>query len=439
MKELKKGEQPCIVCGTEYSPQWHKGKYCNKCYNELLKENTTKTPCVNGCGRTKSKQWHLKVKKTPEKGYLCQKCFNSIDAKSIKKRDKPCAGGCGRTESIKWYNKPGSDTEKICRVCFDELLKYNKTHSLCETGDCDTVLSKKWYKGSKKGKYICYDCYQKTPRYKPGGCVGEGCKETHSIRWKKTEKGWLCQKCASKLLLKKDIPCASPECNNTESKKWFNTENGQICSSCHDKLLKPHPEGGKCALDCNRTESKRWYNHPSGKICDSCYSSLFKYSGVPCSTPKCGRTKSKKWATHPETGARICSKCIEEYRYKNDPQFKLRKVLRARLNAYIKTTKDTKKELAISAISDLGCDVNKLRSHLESLFQEGMEWGNHSTGYDKNGNKRTDFDRFWHIDHIKPLSSFDLTDAEQAKEACHYTNLQPLWADENMAKSDKLN
>jgi hypothetical protein len=44
----------------------------------------------------------------------------------------------------------------------------------------------------------------------------------------------------------------------------------------------------------------------------------------------------------------------------------------------------------------------------------------------------------WHIDHIKPLSSFDLTNKEQFKKACHYTNLQPMWYDENIKKEDKI-
>jgi hypothetical protein len=44
----------------------------------------------------------------------------------------------------------------------------------------------------------------------------------------------------------------------------------------------------------------------------------------------------------------------------------------------------------------------------------------------------------WHIDHIKPLSSFNLTDYEQLKMACHYTNLQPMWAKDNLIKSNKV-
>ena len=75
-----------------------------------------------------------------------------------------------------------------------------------------------------------------------------------------------------------------------------------------------------------------------------------------------------------------------------------------------------------SAVRDLGCSISGLKLHLESKFQPDMTWDNYGE---------------WHIDHIKPLSKFDLTDRDQLLEACHYTNLQPLWAEENLKKGNR--
>jgi len=76
-----------------------------------------------------------------------------------------------------------------------------------------------------------------------------------------------------------------------------------------------------------------------------------------------------------------------------------------------------------SAVRDLGCSIDELKQHLESKFLPGMTWNNYG--------------RFgWHIDHIRPLSQFDLTNPEQLKIACHYTNLQPLWWRDNLSKGD---
>ncbi len=76
-----------------------------------------------------------------------------------------------------------------------------------------------------------------------------------------------------------------------------------------------------------------------------------------------------------------------------------------------------------SAVRDLGCSVDKLKKHLESRFRFGMTWENYG---------------MWHIDHIRPLASFDLTDRVQFLQACHYTNLQPLWAPENLGKGARV-
>jgi len=107
-------------------------------------------------------------------------------------------------------------------------------------------------------------------------------------------------------------------------------------------------------------------------------------------------------------------------RKKTDVQFKLRSNLRARLHRAI-----NRNSKAGSAVKDLGCSIKEFKQYLESKFQTNMNWDNWSF-------------EGWHIDHIKPLASFDLTDREQLLIACHYTNLQPLWAKDNMAKGDKI-
>jgi hypothetical protein len=103
-----------------------------------------------------------------------------------------------------------------------------------------------------------------------------------------------------------------------------------------------------------------------------------------------------------------------------DVCYKLIKTLRSRLNVAIKTNIKTG-----SSVRDLGCTVEQLKQYLESLFKPGMTWENWGI-------------KGWHIDHIKPLSSFNLQDAEEFAKACHYTNLQPMWALENLQKGSKL-
>lgn len=97
---------------------------------------------------------------------------------------------------------------------------------------------------------------------------------------------------------------------------------------------------------------------------------------------------------------------------------KLANGLRNRLRKALKSSQKTG-----SAVRDLGCSIPELKAYLEVRFQPGMNWGNYGK---------------WHIDHIKPLSSFDLTNREELLKACHYTNLQPLWAKDNLEKSAKI-
>ena len=107
-------------------------------------------------------------------------------------------------------------------------------------------------------------------------------------------------------------------------------------------------------------------------------------------------------------------------RMREDISRKLKVDLRCRLNRALKGNYK-----AGSAVRDLGCSVEEFKAHLESQFLPGMSWNNHTIGG-------------WHIDHIEPLSKFNLSDIEELKQACHYSNLQPLWAKDNLKKGDKV-
>jgi hypothetical protein len=71
----------------------------------------------------------------------------------------------------------------------------------------------------------------------------------------------------------------------------------------------------------------------------------------------------------------------------------------------------------------VGCTPQELKEHLEKQFKEGMTWDNHGM-------------YGWHIDHIIPLSS--ATTEEELYKLCHFTNLQPLWAEENLSKGNRI-
>lgn len=104
-------------------------------------------------------------------------------------------------------------------------------------------------------------------------------------------------------------------------------------------------------------------------------------------------------------------------RENNDTMFKIQRRLRSRLYSALKNNYKSG-----SAVKDLGCTVEQFKKHLESQFKDGMSWDNYGR---------------WHIDHIKPLSSFNLKNKEELLKACHYSNLQPLWAKDNISKGNR--
>lgn len=154
---------------------------------------------------------------------------------------------------------------------------------------------------------------------------------------------------------------------------------------------------------------------------------------------KCSKCLKKQDLSEYYKGYAHCKKCVSKLRiirgykteqnnfrarerYKIDFEYKLKRVLRSRLNAAIKAFKTTK---YTSHIKELGCSIEFFMNYIETKFKPGMTWNNWGI-------------KGWHIDHIFPLSKVNLQDPDQVKKYCHYSNLQPLWYYENIKKSNKV-
>jgi hypothetical protein len=112
-------------------------------------------------------------------------------------------------------------------------------------------------------------------------------------------------------------------------------------------------------------------------------------------------------------------KKYEQSQLKHNPLFRLRKNVRRRLHLALNGKFKTKTTLNL-----IGCSWEDLKLYLESKFQIGMSWDNY--GY-----------YGWHIDHIIPVSNFNIENLEELKKCMHYTNLQPLWMLDNLKKGNR--
>jgi hypothetical protein len=106
------------------------------------------------------------------------------------------------------------------------------------------------------------------------------------------------------------------------------------------------------------------------------------------------------------------------HRTKEDPMFALKNRLRSRVNVCLRKNGWSKNSKTIKM---LGAEWETVKAYLESLFLNDMSWDNRGD---------------WHIDHIIPLASAQ--NEEELQKLCHYTNLQPLWAIDNLKKADSM-
>lgn len=130
--------------------------------------------------------------------------------------------------------------------------------------------------------------------------------------------------------------------------------------------------------------------------------------------------RSREYHSQPANKARRVANL--RCRLARDPEFKLITSLRRSFAGAVRNNAK-----ASSIIDLIGCSISELKRHIEAQFAEGMTWENWGRGQGK-----------WQIDHNIPVSYFDHSDENQQRACWHFTNMQPLWAIDNIRKRNKL-
>ena len=128
--------------------------------------------------------------------------------------------------------------------------------------------------------------------------------------------------------------------------------------------------------------------------------------------------KRKLYLEKTKEERKIKRNIYEKSKRESDPIYKLKQYVRNRISFYLRKTKTSKKSETFKII---GCSPLELKIYLEKKFIDDMSWENQGK---------------WHIDHIIPLSSAKTED--ELYKLCHFTNLQPIWATDNIKKGSKI-
>ena len=278
----------------------------------------------------------------------------------------------------------------------------------CRGEDCKKELPLDSFSGRRAVCKVCYNKKQKRKRDsdkrdRPKVC--KGCGELlPGIKFGKGETR--CKVCLN-----------AKRKQNRDSEKQ---DKDKVCTGTCGELLpgiKFYKGDSQCKV-CKAERMKQWREKDKRdrpKVCkgkDSCGKLLpGKEFGKGKSFCKECDKKMRRTPEYHETANAYCKK-----RRKEDPQFAMRCRLRNRVHDWLKGHKSA------PTAELVGCTEKECNEWLESQFLPGMTWENR---------------HLWHIDHMKPLESFDALDPEEQRKACHYTNLQPLWGPENMRKSNK--
>lgn len=216
-------------------------------------------------------------------------------------------------------------------------------------------------------------------------------------------------------------------------RKWLQTRARQTAQACDDPILMVNKEK-KAASDRryrqanrqkiaatsrrwnqanpekNAERKRRWYQANKEKC------AVKSRRWYQANKEKCAEV-NRRWRQSNKEKRAVADRRRHKIRYATDPNFRLLRSYRKRIWAALQGKSKFQKTVEV-----IGCTISQLRLWLVQQFLPGMSWDNYGD---------------WHVDHIRPCSSFDLSDPAQQKECFHYTNLQPLWATDNLRKGSK--
>ena len=259
----------------------------------------------------------------------------------------------------------------------------------------------------------------------------------------------ICSQCKKEFIYtdvtKKRIFC-SKNCYQKNYKQKYKKKPLQFknCETCNKEFSTRISFRKYCSIKCRSRSTvaqNNWKRNNEKKkrivkivVCIVCNKEFLpKQNGAKYCSKKCYNRSDKVKSIERERNKTRIQKKYSEWsdkrkqskinyqknRKKIDPVYKIIANMRTRLGMFL-SAKNFKKTNSTFAM--VGCSPKFLKEHLEKKFEPGMTWNNHSIDG-------------WHIDHIIPLDR--AKNEEDIKKLCHYTNLQPLWAEENLKKSNK--
>ena len=252
--------------------------------------------------------------------------------------------------------------------------------------------------------------------FKTCSCCGVS-KEISLFNKKRSTKDGLQSKCRD---CEKAWKKANPEKVKASRKAWAkaNPEKVKAYNKTHyqanpEKKKAQSKAWKKANPEKARVSEKAWRKANPEKV--KAYEKAYREAN-----PEKVKAKVKAWGE--ANKEKINTK--RRNRRKTDPEYSVVGNLRSRLYQAVNRIAKSASTKAASTKELLGCSEEFLMSYLESQFEDWMTWDNYGPD--------------WHVDHIKPCASFDLTDPKQQEECFHWSNLQPLSASENMSKGDRI-